>query len=144
VLYEFKKAVLPGRLPENLNLEAKGKVTVIASVPTFASLGGATWDTIRDNLLIYREIGVDTMALWPIWKHIPPIDAITVKTAKGNVKLRLHPHMTWWTPKDYLELNPKLGSRSEFSNMVKEAHSMGHKGSSCIAGELYPARRLHL
>ena len=127
MLYEFKKAVLPGRLPENLNLEAKGKVTVIASVPTFASLGGATWETIRDNLLVYREIGVDTMALWPIWKHIPPIDAITVKTAKGNVRLRLHPHVTWWTPKDYLELNPELGSRSEFSNMVKEAHSMGIK-----------------
>jgi len=118
---------LPAPLPEGLSLEPKGDVTVIVSVPTYAYQNGVTWKMLLENLSVYSELGIDTMALWPIWKHIPRIEAIRARIARGEVELKLNPHMPWWTPKDYLKINPELGSEEEFSKVVEKAHRLGIK-----------------
>ncbi|HDC92483.1 MAG TPA: hypothetical protein ENF15_01800, partial [Candidatus Acetothermia bacterium] len=55
----------PAPLPEGMELEPRGEVTIIVSVGGFSK--EIPWREITALLPVFAGVGADTLALWPVW-----------------------------------------------------------------------------
>ena len=115
----------PAPLPEGIELEPRGEVTIIVSVGGFGR--DIPWREITALLPVFAGVGADTLALWPVWDHIGPTGAIPVRTPTGPRDLRVGPEIHHWVPTDYTALDPHRGTEEEFHRLVEEAHRLGLK-----------------
>ena len=99
----------PAPLPEEIELEPRGEVTIIVSVGGFGR--DIPWREITALLPVFAGVGADTLALWPVWDHIGPTGAIPVRTPTGPRDLRVGPEIHHWVPTDYTALDPPGGPR---------------------------------
>ncbi len=70
-----------------------------------------TFNAFKAHLPRLKEMGVDI--LW-----LMPVNPIGEKNRKGSLG-------SYYSVKNYVEINPEFGSLEDFKNLVKEAHSLG-------------------
>lgn len=70
-----------------------------------------TFNAIEGHLPRLKELGIDI-----IW--FMPIHPIGIKNRKGELG-------SYYSVKDYLDVNPEFGNLNDFKKLVKKAHGMG-------------------
>lgn len=109
---EKKEIVVQNHTPQNnISVEEWSKNANIYEVNTRQYTPEGTFNAFAEHLPRLKELGVDI--LW-----IMPIHPIGIKNRKGSMG-------SPYSSRDYLAVNPDLGTLQDFQNLVKKAHRMG-------------------